>query len=768
VEALSLSSSHHSSVGDDGSTASHQSRHETSSKKLFSPFCVVFLIAIFYYWPLLAGVYSIFDVGPDITVMAIPDLTLRAKALMSGVVPIWDPYEMGGQSPLGEVTPAVLDPVSYPLLLMPLRHGHINLEYVQTYYVLLHCLAGLSAYFLIRDLVNSALAAVIAGIFYAIGGVPGNAIWFQVVTEAIYAPLILSFLFRGLRGNRPLGNTALAGALLGLSWFSGSHHIPIVLSLCCGGLLLFFSFFGDLWRGLLRLIVFTGVMFLVSAPQVIPALQWGQRSMRWVRLNEPIPGSAKVPFLAHLVENVHPSALLSILISAQNLAWQPWQPMLFTGLVVVVFATFALSRSITSRLVRMCLGLVVVGALMTLSEYNMWYGVAYLLIPMFDKLRESAFWIFLTHIGLTCLLGLGVGLFLNRETTRLEKPTVKILAIAGSVALAFSFFCALFGRSEFQDINDRVAVFGIISGLLAYVFYLVDHRLLTPTLAAALALGLIMIEHGNVGGRRNYPGGHGYNSQFVEPLLASDSLAKFLRAQSDLERIDVDRNDVAINFGDYQAIEEMSSHGGSMLTSVFQINFLTPRARQLYGVNYYVARKPSQPDQVELFTAPSGIKVFRNPNARPRVWSVHRILSVADYKGARELLSSDTFDMVTTSFVNGEPPQVQNCANGDRIELLMRTWFSAVIRANMACVGMVVLNDNWYLGWRATVDGQPVQIYPAYMTVRGVVVSQGNHVIEMHYRPRSFYLGCILFAVGFAVTLVLLSRTESQGPNLLT
>src|SRR6266699_3278124 len=104
--------------------------------------------------------------------------------------------------------------------------------------------------------------------------------------------------------------------------------------------------------------------------------------------------------------------------------------------------------------------------------------------------------------------------------------------------------------------------------------------------------------------------------------------------------------------------------------------FCAPRARQLYGVNYYLARKPSQSNQVEMFTAPTGIKVFRNPDARPRVWSVHTIVSVPDYARANDLLSSPSFEMATTSFVTGEPPQVGDCGSGDQIEPLHRSWFS--------------------------------------------------------------------------------------------
>ncbi len=732
--------------------------------KLLPPLFVIASIAIFY-WPLLSGIYSIFDVGPDITVMAVPDLNLRAHALRSGIVPVWDPYEMGGQSPLGEVTPAVLDPFSYPLLFMPLKNGHVRLGYIQIYYVLLHCLAGLAAYLLIMDLsVRSHLAAVVAGVFYAIGSVPGNAIWFQVVTEAIYAPLVLMFLFRSLRGMRPLGNAAVAGLLLGFSWFSGTHHIPLIMSLSCATLLLVIALLGDLRLGLLRLAVFSGTMLFISAPQVIPALQWGQMSMRWVRLDQPIPGSAKVPFLAHLIEDIHPSSLLSILVPGAG----NWRPMLFAGVVAVMFAVLAVITHLgSSRLVRLCLALITAGALMTLSQYNMLYGVAYILIPMFDKLRESAFWIFLSHLALTCLVGLGVDVFIGRGQIPLERRIARALGIAGGALFIFSYLVGSLGKQEFQDTGDRFAMSGIAALLLASLFYLVNGKLLKPALAAALALGLLMIEHGNVAGRLKYPRGHGYNSQFEKPLLASDSLAQFLRTRSDLQRIDVDQKDLPMNFGDLYLIEEMSSHGGSMLTSVFETKFWTPRARQLYGVNYYLARQPSQANQVELFSDPSGIKVFRNPDARPRVWSVHKIVSVPDYDRANDLLSSPSFEMATTSFVTGEPPHLGDCGSGDRIELLKRSWFSVAIRARMQCAGMVVLNDNWYPGWRASVDGKSVPIYSAYMTVRGVIVGVGDHVVEMRYRPRALYLGCALFAIGLGATIWLYRRTEGQEPDLL-
>lgn len=727
------------------------------------PACVVILIALFY-WPLLSGIYSIFDVGPDITVMSVPDLELRAKALRSGIIPIWDPYQMGGQSPLGEVTPAVLDPFSYPLLLMPLRKGHIPLGHIQIYYVLLHCLAGLAAYFLVKDCgVKSSIAAVGAGVYYAVAGVTGNAIWFQVVTEAIYAPLILLFLFRSLRGIRPLANSAIAGLLLGLSWFSGTHHVPLIMSFSCGALLLAFALIGNFWRGLKRLAVFGTVMVLVSAPQVVPALQWSKMSMRWVLLDQPVPGSAKVPYLAHLLEYVHPSSILNLIIPANHTNWGNF---VFAGVVAMVFAAIGLSKLNTSRLVKVLLAFAVAGVLMAISDFNTWYGVSYVIVPMFDKLRESAFWMFLVHLAVACLVALGIDEWLRREFA-LEPRFIKLLALGSVLLLAVAYRIGLLTPSGFQKSGDEIAVSGLVALLLATILYMDQKRSLSSGLAAAMVIGLLMLEHGNVAGKLHFPRGHGWVSRYELPLRETEPIAQFLRSREDLERIEINKEDVPFNFGDLHLIEETGSHGGSMLTSVFRIRFWTPEARRLYGVNYYVARKPAQPNQVEVFTAPSGVKVFRNPEARPRVWTVHNVVSVADYDEATRLLSSPSFDMAASSFLQGEVPTVQSCTSPDQVQLVRRTWFHVVIRVTMACRGMVVLNDNWYPGWRASIDGTGVPIYSAYMTMRGVVVESGTHQIEMLYRPRSLYLGLVLFVLGLGTTILLVRRTEAAETDLL-
>jgi len=57
---------------------------------------------------------------------------------------------------------------------------------------------------------------------------------------------------------------------------------------------------------------------------------------------------------------------------------------------------------------------------------------------------------------------------------------------------------------------------------------------------------------------------------------------------------------------------------------------------------------------------------------------------------------------------------------------------------------VLVLNDAWYSGWSATVDGQPAPILPANVAVRGVLVPAGTHRVTFTYRTPGQRLGAFL------------------------
>ena len=67
---------------------------------------------------------------------------------------------------------------------------------------------------------------------------------------------------------------------------------------------------------------------------------------------------------------------------------------------------------------------------------------------------------------------------------------------------------------------------------------------------------------------------------------------------------------------------------------------------------------------------------------------------------------------------------------------------------------LLVLNDTYYPGWTAKVDGKPVQILKANYCFRGVLLQAGKHTVDFNYDPLSFRLGVWLAAIAASILAI--------------
>jgi hypothetical protein len=197
-------------------------------------------------------------------------------------------------------------------------------------------------------------------------------------------------------------------------------------------------------------------------------------------------------------------------------------------------------------------------------------------------------------------------------------------------------------------------------------------------------------------------------------------LADFLKREPGWFRVDFDEEVVPYNFGDLYGIEQFVGYVASM-PARFNAIIGDQRARQWYGVRYWVGRTPSDPAQVEVFRSRSGVRVYRDPRVGEPVWATHEI----------------------------------PCDAPDRFRVVSRAPEEAVFEADLACPGRVLVGDPYYRGWRLHVDGKRVPIQEAEGGVRAAPVSAGAHRMEFRYRPASVWIGAGLTAVGVAITLIL-------------
>jgi len=75
---------------------------------------------------------------------------------------------------------------------------------------------------------------------------------------------------------------------------------------------------------------------------------------------------------------------------------------------------------------------------------------------------------------------------------------------------------------------------------------------------------------------------------------------------------------------------------------------------------------------------------------------------------------------------------------------------------------LLLLQDTWYPGWRATVDGVETPILPTDLGIRAVHLKQGKHEVVMEYRPGSFKLGLGLSLLGILLGVLYGAKTTRR------
>ncbi len=93
--------------------------------------------------------------------------------------------------------------------------------------------------------------------------------------------------------------------------------------------------------------------------------------------------------------------------------------------------------------------------------------------------------------------------------------------------------------------------------------------------------------------------------------------------------------------------------------------------------------------------------------------------------------------------------------------VLSRDAVSLVVDAPRA--GMVVVNEAWYPGWRATVDGVSRPVFRANALVRAVPVGPGRHRIRMEFRPAGGALLRWTLVASLIASLAVLAASALNG-----
>ncbi len=736
-----------------------QSRAHSILLALSGPLSLL-LIVIGFFWKLvLTSQYSWLE-SPDIANQVVPWLNFQAQQYHLGHFPMWDPFLFGGQSLIGQAQPGVAYPLNWLLFSLPLHNGRISFDILNWYYLTIHYLAALFCYLLCRDLGRGRIASVLAGVAFGLGGYVANTDWPQMINGAIWAPLVFLFLFRVARGVRPWNSAAFCGLFLGMSWLSGHHQVPIFLTLASVGVWIYVLFEeGRLKRFLLAPAAIFLVFFLfASAFQTWPAYEYGRLAVRWAGTqHDPIAWNEKVPYTVHQQYSISPIFLLGVLIPGYAAETNP-----YVGVVGLALAAIALACWWKTKEVRVLCAIGIGGLFISIARNDVFHGILYSIVPFVEKARSPATAIFLFQFAVAALTAFGIdALLLPQHRSVIRRAAILLAGFGGLIFLIV--FAIDLGRALNWGFDDRVMIVPLVALALAGLIYR-STRGGSLRWASILIVGLYMMEQGNLTFYWLPTKDDKNLSRFVKAYDDTKDVDTFLKRQPGLVRADVSREAVDFNFGDWFGIDTMTGILPSLPASLNNLEFGSERTRMLYATNYAVGRKPTMGGQQEIFHDNTGLIVYKNPGALPRIWTVHDAVRVKDPGDAKRRMQDSAFDLRKTTFAYAAPPAMDHC-DGDNVRSFVRDTNSATAIVEMKCRGIVVEAENDAPGWLARIDGESAPVYEAYTSLRGVVVGAGIHTVEMRYRPASVIGGAVCtfaaFLCGFALLLIPRFRRRS-------
>ncbi len=733
-----------------------------------------------------------------------PIRSLVVEALRTFQLPLWNPHEALGIPLFAQMMYSVLHPVS---VIGAFLFPHAGMDVFILIYIML---AAAGNFILARILGASFGAAAIAGLGFGLSGyVLGMSNNISYLCPAATAPWCIAGIRMAGEGRRfGIIAAVLASASLYFSgdpqWTIIAFIIGIALAIEAGGLKGFKKALSGIAVGtLLAAVQLTAMMkFLPETSRgmeldVLDRIQWALSPWRLVEFispgffGSPNLGLTKWPVFIWIGGLARPNLEM------------PYLPSVYIGACILVLAVAGVLHSRVTRVFGISSFILLWLALGTNAGAEQLTHV----IPVWGKFRFAEKMVGPLTLCLSILAAFG--------TDRLSNRPSKFWAVfSGSAGLAFlslalflmnwqgfdTFFAGPTALEAAPHVRHNLMTGLVHPGLalLALAGLLASARH-WPRMAAFFpmgAAGLVFLQllfsapYALHAGTRNicdkFPLSQIKN--FNEPTRIATPLEEGYHYPKGLDEFDAQTGGHShMGAPSYNAparIDQINTYTGLrprrldsfLKTMSSQFGFQSMLAFRRYGLTHAVIRNPYSALEAELATTASegGIKVLENSEWDFSVWKVpHRpwaifaenVIVVTGEEEALETLTQIIQRGESTVVLEGAAPP-DSLGTGQILNIERRS-NDLRIEAVSNGKGILTINDSYWPGWQAKIDGKEVSIWRADYLVRAVPWPSGRHVLEMKYEPLEVKIGMLISMAGVVVLIALFIMEWRRGKKLL-
>lgn len=711
------------------------------------------------------------------------------EALRGLSLPLWNAYEGLGMPLFAQMIHGVLHPVS---LLMALIAPQASLDLMIIVNVVLAACGGA---LLANSLGSSLASAAVSGFGFALSGylLSMSANMTYLIGAATAPWVVAALLTAGVRGGSWI---ALAAGTVAAAWFGGDPQWAIV-ALILGGAL---AAEAAGWRGLLRAIVAMAVGTTLAAVQLLPTHALLSETMRSIGLTEEerlqwaLPPWRLLEFVAPGFFSGHPGAtLVSPVFGALGGEKQwfsiPFTASVYVGVIPIVLAAAGVRNS------RKGVVLAVAALLFLWLAFGTLLGADQLVrhLPVWGSFRypEKLLGPFTLCIAVLAGLGTDQAIGYARRWRLVLFAAVTVLIMAALMRLGDGHWlpweplspeAALTARNRLTEglLHTTVALASLAAILcLSYGLPALQNRL--PVLLAGLTFIMLCAAAPlalHIG-----------TSRQCDPALLRRFLpaGEFVRLMHPVDIMDGDGPPALDKTGRLEVMEsKIAKAPYNVLSHLDTYDVYTGLWPRRYievdvGLDYVFGdmrwqsvrrfacshvvlpkRRPKEMDETVRTAIEGGTQIDVPASHGIQVWAVpHRTLvffadkvTAAETEDrARQLLVESVIAQRNDVVVEGLLPGQRT---GGRILSVQRASGSVVVEAESEGPGILVVNDAWWPGWTAFIDGRPVVIRRADALVRAVEWPAGHHLLVMRYDPPELQRGLLLSSLGLLVAIALL------------
>lgn len=724
--------------------------------------------------PVLSG--SATFVQGDALSVSLPLQHLLAEALARGELPLWSNEIYGGHPVFAEGQGGFAHPLNWLLFgTLPTLYAHGLLQ------ILCLWIAAIGTFGLCRELGLGALASILAGLAVACSQdwlqLTGNS---AIALASAFVPAALWAAERWWRRPDVIRAVTLGVAIAGvaLAGYPQALHAAALLALVTFGVRTDRRWWRDPWRhvgsGLLAVAVALGL----SAIQLLPTFELIGESVRAEGVG--------------LVASVDPrEALRGLLFTVgRRAALEPG----LGSVLVLGLAGLGLSRGRT--VIAWALGSLFLLQL-SLGDASPLYRLLHHWLPGLDSFR-------ITHLYATIAL-VGIGVLAAHGVERLagrQEPDKGWLTRLGVVAAVLAAGCFTLQDSEVRGVGHVFPVLALVAVGLLLVRR--QARWVPLCLVSLILLEILVMRmplHRFVEAEivttppptarfllERHPDGRDFKIANVPHFFSyvgfsSPSTSGLSRlAGLFLSSMDAGSNLLwgipSVNANLALPLERRVAVTDLIVADVRGESKRTPGARfvDVTGVRYVVAHNQHRKHRESLydelldevfFDEEYRFFVLENSLSRSRLQlhSPANVVWVPDTGAAVAALSREGDSLVLEGARSGEARDAGPGGVGVAAEVVAGDSAAErhVVVLEAQDLVWLVVADAPYPGWRATVDGEAVPIYPANVLGKAVAVPAGGHRVELVFAPRSYARGRAISGVTALLAILVLGRTLIAG-----